>query len=117
MQNFLCNFHQQKPANPPDVGDLVNILRSVGFKLRQFEKCENVESKSASTASLNNTKCKVELTCGQSGLRAILESVVGECRCPSLESAKQAEFWHVSGSAPVQKGSQVRKHYLAFIIW
>jgi hypothetical protein len=107
---------QVKPPNPPDVGDLVNILRSIGFKLRQFDKCEHRTeySMSTSTTSLNsavdnlkNAECRVEITCGHSGLRAILESVVGECRCPPVESATQAEFWQVSGSAPVAHGSQV----------
>ena len=94
----------------------MNILCSLGFKLRQFDKCEHkVEySMSTSISSLNsvadsfrNAECRVEITCGQSGLRAILESVVGECSCPPIESAAQAEFWQVSGSAPVAKGSQV----------
>jgi hypothetical protein len=98
------------------VGDLVNILRSIGFKLRQFDKCEHrtEQSMSTSTSSLNsaadglkNAECRVEITCGHSGLRAILESVVGECRCPPIETATQAEFWQVSGSAPVAQGSQV----------
>jgi hypothetical protein len=93
----------------------VNILRSIGFKLRQFEKCEHRTDMSTSTSSLSsfaadglkNAECRVEITCGHSGLRAILESVVGECRCPPVESATQAEFWQVSGSAPAAQGSQV----------
>lgn len=105
---------QTKSASPPDVGDLVNILRSLGFKLRQFDKCEHQRdySMSTSTSSLNSAEglkadCRVEITCGHSGLRAILESVEGECRCPPIESATQAKFWQVSGSAPVALGSQV----------
>ncbi|PNF42352.1 hypothetical protein B7P43_G03676 [Cryptotermes secundus] len=105
---------ETKSASPPDVGDLVNILRSIGFKLRAFDKCEHRRdySMSTSTSSLNSAEglkiadCRVEITCGHSGLRAILESVEGECRCPPIESATQAEFWQVSGSAPVALGSQ-----------
>jgi hypothetical protein len=97
------------------VGDLVNILCSIGFKLRQFDKCENRTdySMSASTSSFNspeglkNAECRVEITCGHSGLRAILEAVEGECRCPPTECATQAKFWQVSGSAPGTLGSQV----------
>lgn len=94
----------------------MNILRSLGFKLRQFDKCEHKTEYSMSTSntslnsvvdSLRNAECRVEITCGHSGLRAILESVVGECSCPSEESATKAEFWQISGSAPVAKGSQV----------
>lgn len=94
----------------------MNILRSLGFKLRQFDKCEHKFEYSMSTSitslnsvadGLRNAECRVEITCGHSGLRAILESAVGECSCPSVENAIQAEFWQISGSAPVAKGSQV----------
>lgn len=114
----ICQLNvafQTKSTSPPDVGDLVNILRSIGFKLKQFDKCEHRTDYSMSTSTssltsaegLKNAECRVEITCGHSGLRAILESMEGECHCPPIESATEAKFWQVSGSAPGNLGSQV----------
>ena len=95
---------QDKYVNSLDVGDLVNILRSVGFKLKQFENSNENDGASTSTTSLNAAKCKVEITCGHSGLKATLEAILKGCRWPSVETA---QIWEVCGSTPYTRASNV----------
>ena len=92
-------------ATKPDVPTLASFLQAIGFKLVSFEKHNDErvrnndenDTKSASKAGVLN----IQIDCGTSNMRAILELGDIACRCPNPDHVKDASFWSISGTGPI----------------
>ncbi|XP_015599941.1 uncharacterized protein LOC107269963 [Cephus cinctus] len=90
----------------PDAPSLICLLQAIGFKLREFEKFGNAESKESKP---KEKELRIILECGSSKFKAILEMDDVNCQCPHPDEAKDGSFWSISGTGPTGSMDSINK--------
>ncbi|OXU31401.1 hypothetical protein TSAR_005852 [Trichomalopsis sarcophagae] len=85
-------------STKPDIPSIICLFQAIGFKLREFEKGDQLIPTSD---PLKKENVRITLECGSSKMIAVLETDDVTCHCPDVNEAKDGSFWSVSGTAPM----------------
>ena len=97
-----------KTFTRPDIPTIICLLQAIGFKLREFEKCELVTG----GEKLKNENIQIKMECGTSNMIAILEMDEVKCECPDTNVAKDGSFWSITGTGPMS--ASIVSHFNLF---
>ncbi|XP_003424539.2 uncharacterized protein LOC100678582 [Nasonia vitripennis] len=85
-------------STKPDIPSIICLFQAIGFKLREFEKGDQLIPTSD---PLKKENVRITLECGSSKMIAVLETDDVTCQCPDTNEAKDGSFWSVSGTGPM----------------
>ncbi|XP_058794136.1 uncharacterized protein LOC131665908 [Phymastichus coffea] len=89
-----------------DIPSIICLLQAAGFKLREFDKRNQVI---VTNDELKSNNIRITVECGTSKMTAVLEMDDVKCECRDNNEANEGSLWSITGTGPMSSMDNINK--------